>query len=196
MVAPTDYISEEEYLARERLAETKSEYFNGRIYPMTGFNLAHNCLTMSIIGHLGQQLRHTQFHLMASQMRTKISAIGFYTYPDLLVCDEAMRFTDESQENLLNPLIIIEVLSPSTEAYDRGEKFARYRRLDSLTDYILISQDRMSLEHFRRQENGDWLLHEVEQPTAVLTIESIGCRLVVSEVYERVTFPEELPSGS
>lgn len=184
-----DFKTPEEYLEAERKAETKSEYINGRIYAMAGASRAHNTLTVNVGGLLFGQLRGNPCQPFWQDMRVQINETGLYTYPDVIVACEPLQF-DEQEDTLLNPRVIIEVLSPTTEAYDRGEKFAHYRRRESLTDYILIAQDRMQIEHFHRQENGDWLLHVVEQPDEVLTMASINCQLVVSEVYERVTLPE------
>lgn len=191
---PDEFITAAEYLEEESLAETKSEYINGHIYAMAGASRPHSALTRNVGGLLYNQLLDKSYEPFGPDMRVRVSPTR-YTYPDLVVACEPIQF-DERGDTLLNPKVIIEVLSPFTEAYDRGEKFAHYSRLESLTDYILIRQDRIRLEHFRRQENGDWLLHAVEQPEDVLTIDSIGCRLVAAEVYERVPLPEDFLSGS
>jgi len=185
-----DFKTPAEYLEAERKAETKSEYINGRIYAMALRNRAHNTISLNVVVSLNAQLRSKWFELFAWNMRIKVSETGLYTYPDVFVVCEPLHFEDEQEDTLLNPAVIFEIVAPATEAYDRGEKFAHYRRRQSLTDYIVIAQDQMRIEHFHRQENGDWLLHVVEQPDEILTLASINCQLVVSEVYERVTLPE------
>jgi Uma2 family endonuclease len=121
----------------------------------------------------------------------KVSETGLYTYPDVVVvCDEP-RYEEPQLDTLLNPTLIVEVLSPSTEAYDRGEKFAQYRRLDSLQEYVLIAQDRRRIERFVRQgESEDWLLTEVSDPTERIALASIGCELALAEVYDKVSLPK------
>ena len=156
----------EEYLARERKALNKSEYRDGRIYAMPGASRAHNLITANTLVEIHPQLRDRTCEVYPSDMRVKVSSTGTYTYPDVVVvCDEP-RFEDGHFDTLLNPTVLIEVLSPSTAAYDRGEKFRRYQYLDSLCEYILISQDRIRVEHYLRQEDG-WGLTEFRSLTDV-----------------------------
>lgn len=119
-------------------------------------------------------------------MRVKVNATGLYTYPDLVaLCDEA-KFADEEFDILLNPAVIIEVLSKSTEGYDRGEKFAHYRRIDSLAEYVLVSQEQRRIEHYVRQPDHQWLLSEVSEPHQSIELAAIGCALLMSDVYDKV----------
>jgi Uma2 family endonuclease len=188
----------EEYLEFERNSEIKHEYINGRILPvyrdydcraMAGASRSHNTLTMNVSTIVNVQLRGQTCQPWAQDMRVRIGEAGQYSYPDVLVACPPFEWDEAAtQDTLLNPKVIIEVLSPTTEAYDRGDKFDHYRHLASLTDYVLVSQEQRRIEHFRRQENDDWLLHIVEDEEDAVSIESIGCRLALHEVYERVEF--------
>lgn len=177
-----------EYLASERAADQKHEFVNGAIFAMAGASRAHNRIATNVTGELYGQLRGGTCEVFGSDMRVKVSATGLYTYPDVVVvCGEAI-FEDSEVDTLLNPTAIIEVLSPSTEAYDRGDKFAHFRRLESLREYVLIAQDRRRIEQFLRQEDGRWLLGEVSESGATVRLESIGCDLALSDIYSRVSF--------
>src|SRR5688500_12063539 len=178
----------EEYLAFERKADQKHEFVNGAIFAMAGASRAHNRIATNVTGELYGQLRGRPCEVCGSDMRVKVSATGLYTYPDVVVvCGDAL-FEDAEVDTLLNPTAIIEVLSPSTEAYDRGDKFAHFRRLESLREYVLIAQDRHRVEQYLRQEDGRWLLGEVSEAGATVHLESVGCHLLLSDVYARVTF--------
>ena len=178
--------SPEEYLALERRAEYKHELIDGQIVAMTGASESHNLMVMNVGASLHSQLRSTPCKVFPSDMRVQVDQARFYTYPDLVVvCDEA-KYGDGELDTLLNPTLIIEILSPSTEAYDRGEKFRRYRSVGSLQEYVLITQDRPHVERYVRQSKGDWLLSEFEGLGAEVELRSIGCRLRLNEVYERV----------
>ena len=180
----------EEYLARERKALTKSEYRNGQVHAMPGASRAHNLITVHISGELYIQLRERSCEVYPSDMRVKVSAAGLYTYPDVIVvCDEP-RFDDTHFDTLLNPTVLIEVLSPSTAAYDRGEKFASYQKLNSLYEYILISQDRVRVEHYLRQEDR-WNLTEFHSLANVCQLPSIGCELSLKAIYAKVQFSQQ-----
>ena len=189
-VAAQAFFTPEEYLARERKALDKSEYRDGRIYAMPGASRAHNLITVHVTGELYIQLRTRTCEVYPSDMRVKVSAAGLYTYPDIIVvCDEP-RFEDSHFDTLLNPTVLIEVLSPSTAAYDRGEKFKRYQYLDSLCEYILISQDRIRVEHYLRQEQT-WDLTEFHSLADVVQLVSIGCELSLRAVYAKVRLSQE-----
>ena len=178
-------ITPEEYLARERKALEKSEYRNGQIHAMPGASRAHNLITVNIPSELHFQLRERTCEVYSNDMRVKVSAAGLYTYPDVVVvCDEP-RFEDNQFDILLNPTVLIEVLSPSTAAYDRGEKFASYQKLDSLCEYVLISQDRVRVKHYLRQEDA-WNLTEFHSLTDVLQLVSIECELSLQAIYAKV----------
>ena len=184
------FLTPEEYLARERKALTKSEYRDGRIYAMPGASRAHNLITANTLVEIHIQLRNRTCEVYPSDMRVKVSAAGLYTYPDVIVvCDEP-RFDDTHFDTLLNPTALIEVLSPSTAAYDRGEKFASYQKLDSLYEYVLISQDRVRVEHYLRQ-GQTWDLTEFHSLSDVFRLVSIECKLSLQAIYAKVQFSEE-----
>jgi Uma2 family endonuclease len=181
-----------EYLALERAAPQKHEFFNGELFAMAGASEAHNLITLNVAEALRAGLRGRPCRVYASDMRVKIDATGLYTYPDVVaVCGER-QFEDERRDTLLNPTVIFEVLSSSTEAYDRGDKFAHYRRLASLQEYVLIAQDRHRVERFTRQEPGEeWLLTEISEPDGILRLASLDCALTLAAIYDQV----ELPPG-
>jgi len=180
----------EEYLALERSAEYKSELVNGQIYAMSGASREHNLIAGNVFGELRSQLKGKPCEAYTSDMRVRVSDTGMYTYPDVTVACGEPRFEDDHVDTLLNPTVIVEVLSPSTEAYDRGEKFAHYRRLASLSDYVLVSQDKARVEHFARHP-GDpslWEFAEISGLDGVLRLASIACEVTLRDVYDRVEF--------
>ena len=184
------FITAADYLALERKAETKSEYLNGHIYAMSGASRSHNRITINLVAMLHSRLKGKPCEPFAGDMRVKVNPTGLYTYPDLVVACGESRFDDHQLDTLLNPTVIIEVLSESTAAYDRGDKFAHYRALESLTDYVLVAQDKPCIEHYRRQANGQWLYSAADGLDAQVEIATIGYGLPLAEVYERVVFPD------
>lgn len=185
---PKRYITPDDYLKAERAAEFKSEYFAGEVFAMTGATRRHNLVVGNLAGNLSQQLKACTCEVYASRMRVKVSATGLYTYPDVVVvCGEPL-FEDGHQDTLLNPTLLIEAFSKSTENYDRGKKFGHYRRVESLQEYLLIAQDQPQVEHYLRRENNQWLLSEAAGLDAVLRLPSIECTLSLAEVYEKVRF--------
>lgn len=187
---PKIYLTPAEYLAFERQSEIKHEYFRGELFAMSGASRQHVRISVNVTALLVGQLKGRPCELYHSDMRVKVSPTGLYTYPDLVVVFGRARFEDKELDTLLNPTVVVEILSKSTEAYDRGEKFAQYRTLETLTDYLLISQDRALVERFTRQESGLWLFSDSIGLDAVMPIESIQCQLPLAEVYERVEFDE------
>jgi Uma2 family endonuclease len=185
---PKPYISPEEYLERERQAETKSEYFAGEIFAMAGGSPEHSLIAANVTGGLWTQLRESPCTAYNSDMKVR-STTEHFAYPDVtVVCGEA-QFGGNEGDVLLNPTLIVEVLSPTTEAWDRGGKFEQYRQRESLQEYVLIAQDRPHVERFARQPDGQWLMSERSGLDARLPLPAIRCELVLSEVYRKVTFP-------
>jgi Uma2 family endonuclease len=180
----------EEYLELERKAEHKSEYVNGEIYAMAGASAAHITITGNLWGEIRVQLKGKPCRSYAIDMRIRIDETGMYTYPDLVVVCGRQLFGDRRQDTLTNPTLIIEVLSPSTEAYDRGDKFAHYRRLESLQEYVLVSQDKVRVERFVRQ-GDDWLFSDISDAAATLKLASIGCEVPLADIYTDVDFSAE-----
>jgi Uma2 family endonuclease len=176
----------EEYLAIERQAPHKSEYFDGEMFAMAGASRRHNLIALNIGAELRAQLQQRPCEVYTSDMRVKISRTGLYTYPDVVVvCDEP-RFEDTDVDTLLNPIVLVEVLSPSTADYDRGGKFEHCRTLPSLQAYLLIAQERCHVVHYTRQQDNTWLLVETDDIQDCIHIPSIRCDLLLSEVYAKV----------
>ena len=189
-VAAQTSLTPKEYLNFERKATTKHEYLNGQIVAMSGASFAHNFITVNIATSLNVQLMAGECRVATSDMRVKVTEIDSYFYPDVVVvCGEPIP-EDNVFDTLLNPTLIVEVLSPSTEIYDRGEKFEHYQQIASLKDYILISQDEIHVEYYYRQKN-EWLQTEFVELEDVLSLLSIGCELRLSDIYRRV----EIASG-
>jgi Uma2 family endonuclease len=182
---PKDLLTPEEYLAIERRSEFKSEYFAGETFAMAGGNKRHNLVAGNINRILGTQLLDRDCNVYNSDMRVKIASVGKYTYPDASVACAEEQFEDEDEDTLLNPVVIIEVLSKSTEAYDRGKEWEHYQRLDSLHDYLLVSQTPYRVEQFTRRQ-GSWRYTEYVGESEVIEIKSIGCSLVLRDIYAKL----------
>jgi len=180
-----------DYLSLERQSEIRHEYLDGFVYAMAGESPAHStiCFNLSVV--IGTQLRGTPCRGFSPNMKVRAGEAGLYSYPDLAVACGEPVFEDEHGDVLLNPTVVFEVFSRSTEAYDRGEKFERYKRVETLRDYVLVSQDQPRLERFSRQPDGTWSKSEVSGLDSALALDSINCRIPLAEVYERITFSGE-----
>jgi len=183
---PKTHLTAQDYLAWERLQETRHEFFDGEVFAMTGASRRHNLLCGNAFSALHAQLRGTPCEVYNNDMRLKVSETGMYTYPDIVVACAEPQFEDAEVDTLLNPVLIIEVLSDSTEQYDRGAKFRHYRTLPSLQDYLLVAQTECRVEHYAREGGGRWLLTEYEGLDDRIDLTSVGCRLHLREMYERV----------
>ena len=182
------YVTSEEYLALERQAEYKSEYHDGEIFAMTGASLTHNRITLNIGSALNVQLRGRECQAFTSDMRVHVPATGLYTYPDVsVVCGEP-QLEEEQLDTLLNPVLIVEVLSKSTARYDRIDKFSHYRSIPSFAEYLLVSQDEYHVTQYVKQPDGRWLLTDIRGRESRVELASVQCVLALSEVYERVSF--------
>ena len=189
------FITPADYLVLERKALIKSEYLNGRIYAMSGASLQHNRIVAGLAVTVGNQLRRKSCEPFFGDMRVKVSPTGLYTYPDVVIVCGELRLEDQAFDTLLNPTVIIEVLSDSTEKYDRGEKFAHYRALDSLTDYLLVAQNQPRIERFNRQAEGHWLYSVADGLDAQMNVGEMDCVLRLNEIYERVVFADHETIG-
>ncbi len=185
-IQPRHLYTAEEYLALERKSETKSEFFGGEIFAMTGASRAHNLIVANIIASLHGQLIKGPCEVYPGDMRVKVQQSGLYTYPDVTVACENPEFEDGRKDTLLTPVAIFEVLSKSTESYDRGRKFEQYRMIESLVDYLLVAQDRVHIEYYTRQSDNSWRFSETKQLDGEIHIASIGCKLPVESIYEKV----------
>jgi Uma2 family endonuclease len=183
------YLSPEDYLALERSAEFKSEYFDGEIFAMAGASESHNLMVINTIRELSSQLKKRSGKVYANDMRVRVSPTGLFTYPDVMVVCGQTQFDDSHLDTLLNPTLIVEVLSDSTEAYDRGRKFEHYRKLESLAEYVLIAQHRPHVESYRRQPDQRWVFAESDGLDDSLPLDAIDCKLALAEIYDKVEFP-------
>ncbi len=184
---PKKLYSPEEYLALERSAEYKSQYFAGEIFAMAGGSPRHNLISANVIRELGTQLKKRPCKVYPSDQRIKVATTKLYTYPDVVVVCGKEQYDDD--DNLINPTLIVEVLSESTEAHDRGKKFEQYRRISSLKEFLLIAQDRCQVEQYFKQENGIWgLLSETSELQSAIKLPSLDCELAVAEIYDKVEF--------
>lgn len=181
-------VSPEEYLRLERQAECKSEYLNGEIFAMTGASRNHNLITVNVSRELSQQLKGRPCEVYSADMRVKVLWNGLYTYPDVAVVCGEPKFEDDQIDTLLNPTVLFEVLSPTTERYDRIAKSSYYRTVDSLKEHLLVAQDEVRLEQYVRQADGQWLLFEYLTLDSTLRLDSLDCALSLKDVYDRVTF--------
>jgi len=178
----------EQYLDIEREAERKSEYWQGEMFAMAGVGEPHNLLVLNIGVQIHPQLRSSACRTYANDMRVHISATGLHTYPDIVVVCGVPQFLDGCRDTLLNPTLIVEVLSPSTEAFDRGRKFENYQSIDSLKQYLLVASERVHADLFTRQPGGQWLLTAAGSIDDTVDLESVGCRITLRVSYERVEF--------
>ncbi len=188
---PQHHVTPEEYLAIERAAEFRSEYYDGVMYAMAGASFAHATIIWNLGLELGSLLRKSPCRGTSNEVRVRVSPERLYLYPDIaIVCGER-RFADDQADTLLNPTFIIEVLSKSTEAFDRGEKFTMYRRLASLQEYVLVSQNKAQVEVYRRQPGADqWFFSEKAGLDASVRFESINCEILLAEIYRDVDFKD------
>ena len=194
-VQPKTQYTLEEYLELERSTREKHEFFRGEIFDMGGASAVHNLIVANVIGEMRQYFRRKPCQVYPSDLRVKVSPTGLYTYPDVVVVCGQPQF-EQPGETLLNPTLLVEVLSESSEAYDRGKKSEQYRTLLSLTDYLLIAQDRVLVEHYSRQPEERWLLHAANRLEDTMAIASLGCELPLSEIYAKVELPEPQPPQS
>ena len=185
------YYTPEQYLEMDRKAAYRSEYVNGEILAMAGAGREHTLVVTNLVREVSTQLRGRPCETYSNDLRVKISPSRF-AYPDLTVGCAPLEFEDASLDILLNPVVIMEVLSPTTEKDDRSWKFAHYRQLASLKDYVMLSQRRPIVEHYTRRNDDQWVLTDIRGLDKVLRLPSIGCELRLSDVYERVEFAPEL----
>ena len=183
---PKPFITPQQYLEIERSAEYKSEYFEGELFAMSGGTLDHSRIQRNLIRIIDTQLVGHSCEPAGSDLRIQISPDGPYFYPDVVVFCGEPKFADSSSDCLTDATVVIEVLSPSSEVYDRSYKFQNYTKLPALTDYLLIAQNRIYVEHRKRQSNGRWLTDFTTDSNAYITLRSIECGIKVGEIYSRV----------
>lgn len=187
--AARSYLSPEEYLEIDRAAEQKSEYVDGQMFAMAGGSRNHNLIVTNLARELSLALKGRPCEVYPSDLRIWIPENNRYTYPDASVVCGDPEFLDEHLDTLLNPTLIVEVLSPTTELYDRGKKFERYRSIESLQSYVLVSQDERRVEQYVRQADGRWLFSDTVGEEGVVSLPSIECELKLAEIYDKVILP-------
>jgi Uma2 family endonuclease len=190
---PKPHFTPEQYLEIDEAAEFKREYYRGEMFAMSGATYAHNVITANTVHQIMNQLAKRPCSVCPSDMRVHTPRTGLYTYPDAVVICGEPKFLDQRETTLLNPTIIIEVLSPSTEAYDRGRKFEHYKSVDSVREYLLIDSERISVTLYRRKSESEWLLITENSLDGTVALESVDCRLALRDLYEKVEFPAENP---
>jgi Uma2 family endonuclease len=183
--SPDPAIRSEEYLDLERSARQKHEYHRGEVFAMGDASYAHTVVVGNLAREIGQQIKDKPCRVSPTDLRVRVGESGLYTYPDIVVVCGPPRL-EQPGDTLVNPAVIIEVLSEATEAYDRGRKFELYQSIPSLTDYMLVAQGTARIEHFQRQPSGHWLYTAENRLEASIAVPSIGCELSLAEVYDKV----------
>jgi Uma2 family endonuclease len=187
---PKTYLTPEEYLAIERRAEYKSEYLAGEMFAMVGASRKHNLITVNICVALAQQLKDRPCEVYASDMRLGVPTTDLYAYPDVVVACNEPKFDDYHFDTLLNPILIVEVLSPSTASYDRTKKFGYYRKIESLAEYLLVAQDEYKIEQYIKQPDGRWMLSDISSLEDTIELASTQSTLKLADVYAKVELTE------
>ena len=185
---PIPRLTVEQYLKIEREAEFRSEYLNGEVIAMAGGARNHALIAAAAVARLDEQLRDTPCAVAGSDLRLFCKSANILTYPDVVVFCEPVQFLDDDEDTLVDAVVLIEVLSRSTQNYDRGEKFRYYRELPSFREYLLLAQTEIRAEHHVRQLDGSWVFREITEPDAEIRLDSIGCRLRLGSLYSRVKF--------
>ncbi len=186
----------EEYFELEARAEYKNEYYQGEIFAMAGATIAHNDIVANLIGELRETLRGSPCRVMPSDTRIKCRT-SLYTYPGaLIVCGEREILKFQNLETLLNPRVVFEVLSESTESYDRGKKFEHYQSIATFEEYVLVAQDRAHVDHFVRQTDGSWRLTMMDGLESTLRLATVNCALPFQAIFEGVTLPPEATTAT
>ena len=181
----------EDYLRIDRTEDERYEFIDGEIYAMAGAKRRHNVIAWNIGGELRQHLKGKNCEAYPANMRVFVPQTGLYTYPDLVVICGEPQFQDDTFDTLLNPILIIEVLSDTTENYDRGKKFQHYRSIESLQEYVLVSHDEARIEKYIKQGDGFWVLSEAVGLDAKIKLDAIDCELALNEVFDKVNFSDE-----
>ena len=185
---PQPRLTPAEYLELERAAEFRHEYYNGRMYAMSGGSLPHALIIANFSRELGNELKKTPCRVMNSDLRVAVSPNGLYTYPDIVVVCESPKYFEGQPDTLLNPVVLVEVLSPSTETQDRGFKAIQYRTIPALQEYLLVSQSEPRVEIFRRRAAHEWTFIDVAEADAFVELASVNCRVAMPEIYDKVDF--------
>ena len=181
-------ISPEQYLKIERNSDIRHEFFNGELFAMTGAKKNHNLINTSLIVNLVNGIGNSTCRVFSNDMRVKIESESGYVYPDIVVACNNLEFEDSEFDTLTNPIVIIEILSDSTEAFDRGDKFAYYRKIPTLKEYLIVSQSKCRVEQFIKKEGKMWSMLYYEDMDQIIKIDSIDCELLLSDIYQWIEF--------
>lgn len=182
-------LSPQEYLAQERRAESRSEYLRGEVFAMAGASYEHTRIKDNVAGETRNHLKNGPCFVLTSDMRVKVNKTGLYTYPDVVIVCDKPQFEDAAVDTLLNPRALVEILSDSTEKDDRGAKFVHYRKIPTLQEVVLVSQDRALLERYVRQADDSWLLTEFAGLTNTFSFSSVPVQIPLTEIYAGVELP-------
>ena len=185
MEEPVRIYTESEYLEYDLHSEHKNEFFNRQIYAMAGTSEKHNTISVNISSELRSQLKNKPCKVYAGEMRIKVQSTGLFAYPDLMVVCPEIQFSGDKPDTVLNPILIIEILSDSTESTDRGAKFAHYRKIPSLREYVLVSQNSQKIEKYHLNASSKWELEETTEDNPKIEFHSISCILKLEEVYDK-----------
>lgn len=186
--ASRTWITPEQYLDLERKAQTKSEYYRGEVFAMSGASREHNLIALNLGSEIRNQLKGRPCEAYVADMRVVVDRTGLYTYPDVVVVCGSPRFLDREVDTLVNPTVLVEILSESTEKYDRGRRSFHFRQIESLREYVLVAQDRMAVECYSRR-GEEWVLTDSYRPDDLLRLESVGVAVPLRELYARIEFP-------
>jgi Uma2 family endonuclease len=189
---PKTFMTEAEYLDLDRRSEVHNEYLHGEVFEMAAVSRWHALIETNVISHLHLQLEDGPCEVY-TDLRLRVAPAPLYTYPDVMVVCADARFADDQKDTLLNPMLIVEILSPSTQDYDRGGKFEHYRRLPSLVEYLIVEQDAPRVELRARQSEFLWLFTAIEGLDQIVQLASIACALPLAKVYNKITWPPQEP---
>jgi len=187
-------LSEAEYLEIERAAETKSEFYNGEMFGLAGASSSHNIIINNIVMALGPRLKSKPCSIYSIDVRVKAESSGLYTYPDIVVGCGEKKFLDHNEDTLLNPTLIFEILSPSTEQYDRTTKFNHYRKIESFKEYLLVAQEKIAVEHFVKKISDEWVFKEYNSMKDTVILKSVKLSLAVKDIYDTISFDKKSTS--
>lgn len=183
---PEPYLTPEAYLAQEEQALQRHDYYRGNVYAHAGGSVNHNRIAGNLNARFNLSLRKTPCEAFTSDMRLLVKSHDLYTYPDAMIVCGKPEFARARNDTIVNPLVIVEVLSPSTQDYDRGQKFELYRAIPTLADYVLVHQDRVFIEYYHRERDGRWILTEITGVDAKLALQAVEISIPVRELYDRV----------
>ncbi|ASF47513.1 Uma2 family endonuclease [Methylovulum psychrotolerans] len=185
-VLALNHYTAEDYLATEALADFKSEYYAGEVFPMAGGSINHNQIVINLCIIFGLAFKKQPYRVLAGDVKLHTPGFESFTYPDVMVIKDPPAYWQDRRDTVCSAVLVVEVLSDSTKDYDRGDKFAVYRQLAELQDYILISQDKIHVEHYSRQAPQQWLMTEYTSLDAVLTVAALATDLALSDLYDKV----------